>query len=832
MTIRNDATRHQVRAADRRRPRSVSARQGLALTDADLDLGAAAILARVEDADADMMGPRGRLLVRAPAGAFGASLASPGAAGVVFGGGWGWLGGWMIEAVEPFTLASQPHARSEAPPSAPYLLALKALLRHVDPVEEPALADPALGDAQAAGRTIVDWQVFALPLTGLTAPGCATIAGWLPWTRLITPSIGTMTVVPDPAPPTEDPCSLTPQGGYSRLENLLYRIEVHGGIPRSDHPDADGPRFGLAGLQVKMSRRNASVMARVAAVSGVDLTVSPPAPDPHNWFAPGAWAEIVGPDDDLDPRDALASERLHRVASASDERVRLAASAAPAAAALAARIAAQPGRWHLRLWDAMPDGAGVATASAPGLAAVSDPVPLGDGLSLRFGGGATATFRRGDSWTFAARADGSLDWPPGAFEPPHGPETRYAPLAVVSGGTAPVVEDCRLPFAALTDRVLHYRGGDGQSATPPPGGGFVTLGALLRVAVMRGRTPVVGARVEWSTPTGALPSRIAGQPVSAAVPVMLTTDADGLCAAPWSINAQHREAIHRIRAALADPADAATAQPVEFSATFRTAASVGYMPGACTLLNAAEDVQQALDILCANIGGARPDVLSLTRIDLHSRRGGVTPLIRDDLILNGLEVAPDAFDERIVIEMDGGPLLGAPEPFDPLLEVELDLPYPVTDPDRFFWIEIARQRRTATGAGGNVLPGMFGFQRVRLDGLVKLGDNVVSWEPTEPARAFLAAWRQHAFGYTATPGSLADLRGVGFSIPGPSRLLCRLRLRAAHVWAEDSRTGARIYLNAEHAGTSEAATRRELLLKSMDPQRIADLEMFLYLAIG
>jgi hypothetical protein len=74
---------------------------------------------------------------------------------------------------------------------------------------------------------------------------------------LAAPSSGTLTVVPDAAPPATDPCSLTPQGGYSRAENLLYRIEVHGGVPRADRPAADGPRFGMDGLKVKLSRRNA-----------------------------------------------------------------------------------------------------------------------------------------------------------------------------------------------------------------------------------------------------------------------------------------------------------------------------------------------------------------------------------------------------------------------------------------------------------------------------------------------------------------------------------------------------------------------------------------------
>ena len=63
-----------------------------------------------------------------------------------------------------------------------------------------------------------------------------------------------------------------------------------------------------------------------------------------------------------------------------------------------------------------------------------------------------AAFRRGDYWTCAARADGSIDWPSPAACPncqaPHGPEARYAPLAVADGpADRSEFEDCRIPFA-------------------------------------------------------------------------------------------------------------------------------------------------------------------------------------------------------------------------------------------------------------------------------------------------------------------------------------------------------------------------------------------------
>ena len=306
MTIRNDATRLRIRTAERRRARSVVGRQGQVLLDADLDQQAGHLLDRIETGSADELGSEGRLVV--PAGTNGFAItpaATPDACGI--GAGHGYLGGWMIENATGCTLADQPHPRSDTAPVAPVLLALKALVRHIDPVEDEALADPGLGDAQAAGRALVDWQVFPFAAASgwASGVGCATVAAEPEWQHAcIAPSTGTLAVIPDTVPPSTDPCSLAPQGGFTRGENLLYRIEVHNGKVRSDRPSADGPRFGLEGLQIKLSRRNASVMARITQVNGAVLTVEPAALDPLNWFAPGTYAEIVSVHDDVDPRDA------------------------------------------------------------------------------------------------------------------------------------------------------------------------------------------------------------------------------------------------------------------------------------------------------------------------------------------------------------------------------------------------------------------------------------------------------------------------------------------------------------------------------------------------
>jgi len=828
MTIRNDATRATVRPKDPRALRSVVARQGQVLLDADLDQQSREALHRVETETQDVLGSPGRLVVPAGSNAFAVTAAATPDA-CALGAGHGYLDGWLVEnTADAVLLSGQPHPRTETTPAPPFLIALKSLVRYVDPVEEPAFADPALGDAQASGRALVDWQAFPfVPAAGWGpgSPGCAVASAHPDWVALAAPSSGTLTVVPDAAPPSDDPCSLTPQGGYSRTENLLYRVEVHGGVPRADLSAADGPRFKMNGLRVKMSRRNASVLARVTAVDGTRITVAPPALDPLNWFAPGAYAEFVTAHDDLDPHDALAGERLFQVARATDTVVTVEAGAA----ALATRVKTSTQTWFLRLWDAVADGTGAATVKPSAAAAqTSDPVDLGDGLKVVFGTGALDTFRRGDHWTFAARADGTVDWPAGVAEPPHGPAVRYAPLAVVTEPAPTAPEDCRVPAAALTDRVLLYRGGDGQEVPVPAAGGFVALPATLQVAVMRGRAPVPGARVQWVLPTGAVATRVAGAPVDATHGVTTTTGSEGLTEVVWSLDSAQPGARHQVRAELLLPAGGTARGPgVTFTAAFRTAASTSYdAADACTLLAAATTVKDALDVLCANVTTVAPTpTLQLGAIQLRGP-GAVTELLKDPVILNGLEVPHTAFLDGILLatQLSGKAIKpeSAMRTFDPVVEVELDLPYPTTDADKIYWATVSTKQISRP----------FGFQRLRLEGSVAIEDAAapgVLWKPSDAAVVFLKTANLHRWGQQVTS---AAPKQAGWGGTDADTVLCRLRVRSAHVWAEDPNTKKRAYLNAEHLGTKAGSTDRELLVKERDPQRAADLEMFFYLKLG
>lgn len=833
MTMRNDATRLRIDAKEKRRARAVVSRQGQVLLDTDFDQQAIALLGRIETEAADVFDSAGRLVY--PAGTTGFQISASGNAGNFdIGAGHGYLDGWLIENPAVAKLSTQPHPRNPADTvTPPAIIGLKTLVRFIDPVEDPALADVALGDARASGRALVDWQIF--PLSGVPAgTDCASALALPDWMSLAAPSAGKMSVIKQAAGPSTDPCSLTPGGGYTRLENLLYRVEVHSGAVRSDFPSVDGPRFAIQQLKVKFSRTNASLMARVTLVAGSEITVEPASLDSRAWFAPGAYAEIVNVHDDVEPRPALANQRLFRVATATDDKIVL--DTAPGN--VTATGIATDGKWFLRLWDAFPNGDGLATVSGGPNSQVID---LGDGLSIQFHD-ANATFRRGDYWTFAARADGSVAWPetvPGTPDRmvPHGPETRYTVLAAVSGtAAAPIFENCSIPSFSLTDKFLFYRGGDGQSVFAGKGApAFVPLPQKLRVAVMRGETPVKGATVRWSAPAGAPDSRINGQPCTVAVSQPSTTDANGLVEVEWAIDRAQPLAAHKVQATLQLAPGKDLPDPIVFNAVFETGAHTAYVPGACEHLKNVDNVQEALDTLCEKID-AKPPVLTLKQIRLLSTRGAAIDLIREDakfrtdVILNGLmDVPPDAMAGGIRFGFDGEVANVEIMPFDPVVEIELDLPYPTTDMDRLYWIEAAR-----IPGGPPSITGPFGFQRMRLDGVVTRAAAAADlapgllWQPSQQAAMFLAGAEFHRFGQTIVAAD--QMKRAGWiGEPSASRILCRIRLRAPMIWTGKDRS--RAFLNAEHLGMNGSITKRELELGVRDPQAAADLDMFIYLKV-
>jgi Family of unknown function (DUF6519) len=332
------------------------------------------------------------------------------------------------------TYSTQPHWPEPDPLDPPVLgsrtdlVYLDVWQRHVTAVEDPDLLESALGGVDTGTRVQTVWQVRVLPDVG--SIDCDDdIAGWPP-----APSDGRLTNDTVPGPADDDPCVVPPGGGYTGIENRLYRVEVHQGtepgktetfkwsrengslaFPIDEFVDGGGPA-----TEVRLHRL------------GRDETLGLRADD---------WVEYV---DDATELAGLPG-RLVQIESVDElERVvTLSGAVGPAETALHPK---------LRRWDQPSDALAIVGGTR---------FALENGIEVEFAGD---DLRSGDYWVFAARtASGQIE--PLVEAPPRGIRHHYCRLALVTWeertttdtGTTEacilrsVAADCRVPFPPLTD---------------------------------------------------------------------------------------------------------------------------------------------------------------------------------------------------------------------------------------------------------------------------------------------------------------------------------------------------------------------------------------------
>ncbi|MFD2138153.1 DUF6519 domain-containing protein [Novosphingobium resinovorum] len=303
------------------------------------------------------------------------------------------------------------------------------------------------------------------------------------WTSFIQRPNGTIAARGKPADTEANPCAFPETAGYQRLENHLYRVEIH------------KPGTAGGGATFKWSRDNAAFATRWLESNGDTLTLAETGRDAVSGLSPGQWIELIDDDAELAGRPGT----LVRIVSLTGNRVRLDAPTADGPIAINS-FGRNP---KVRAWD------------SPGAVAITVPgtndgfLPLESGLEVAFlAGGA---YRSGDWWVIPARSGSGIDWPESSGVPaqqsPQGIEHAYARLAVLdcTGGAWTFVGDCRPLFPPLTRmRQLALLGGDGQEAMPDPTQPtrLCPLADLLRVGVFRGTTPVQNARVRFKVLTG------------------------------------------------------------------------------------------------------------------------------------------------------------------------------------------------------------------------------------------------------------------------------------------------------------------------------------------
>ena len=313
----------------------------------------------------------------------------------------------------------------------PFLIYLDVWLRDVTFLEDPDLVEKAVG-VDTTGRVQTVWQVKWLDVSGVQGVSCSTPDANLTaaWQNLLLPPGPRLTtgVVQSSA---GGPCCLTPNTGYTGLENQLYRVEIH--------------QPGSAGTATfKWSRDNASVATAVSGIAqgGTVLTVQSTGKDSVLRFSPNDWVEIT---DDFLELNGLPGE-LHQVTGVDNvaNTVTFATAVSLANFPVDATGLTDPSR-HTRLtrWDQggkvfQSDGVTVWVDLNAAGSSGDIPVPpagttllLENGVTVTFGLVPNArVFKSGDYWDFAARAtDGTVEFLSQA--PPRGIHHHYARLAVM-----------------------------------------------------------------------------------------------------------------------------------------------------------------------------------------------------------------------------------------------------------------------------------------------------------------------------------------------------------------------------------------------------------------
>ena len=372
----------------------------------------------------DVIGPSG-----APEGRAGFAISvTPGLVGTMrLSAGRYYVDGILCENEATIPITEQPHLPGFQLPREPgfYVVYLDVWQRHITALEDPEIREVALGGPDTATRVQTVWRVELERVDPADPedppPTCAQFGpGWQPREIPATPSFLRARTVPDPD--SDEPCIVPAQAGYRRLENQLYRVEIHDG---SDAPG--GPTF-------KWSQDNGIVVSRVVAIDGQTLTVSDPGRDRLSGFDAGQWVEISDETRALSGRPGV----LARLTSVTGSRLTVEEwpNGAPPT------LADHP---TVRRWD------------SPGAIAVGTGtwVPLEAGVEVELRG----PFRSGDYWTIPARTNiGDVLWPavPATGEPAaeerQGIRHHYCALAILSRSVLGwgFVSDCRRRFPVLT----------------------------------------------------------------------------------------------------------------------------------------------------------------------------------------------------------------------------------------------------------------------------------------------------------------------------------------------------------------------------------------------
>ncbi len=518
-----------------------------------------------------------------------------------------------------------------------YLAYLDVWQRHITALDIPLIREVALGGPDTATRTKTIWQVklFWLGEAGTNVNCLSTLERW---DGEVAPGSGQLAAQTNPGTQSADPCTLSPDAGYRRLENQLYRVEVH----------TEGAR-GTASF--KWSRDNGSIVTTWEGQDVNALRIGGIGRNQVLNFASDQWIELTD-----DTHELLGKPgTLVKVAKVEGDVLTI----DPSTANGPIDRTSFPLNPKVRRWD-LKKGGELKPTNA-------NWINLEDGVQVRFSAG---TYKSGDYWLIPARTaagqdSAGVEWPVDTardpkLQPPHGIKHHYSRLALLDfdGTKWTPVSDCRHVFSPITELTsLYYAGGDGQEAMPGH-----KLPQALRVRVANGQAPVINAKVRFSVLAEA---GTQGGTLSTSASV-LTTAPDGIAECDWTLG---RSGTQRVEAALLDDAgQPIPGQVIRFSANLSIAEEVWYDSQKCNYLRdrRASTVQAAIDELCqrkcrgacaVSVGkGGQYETLSeaLWSLLKDQRRDIWICLLPGDHELSGAQQAPEISGfENTHIEITG-----------------------------------------------------------------------------------------------------------------------------------------------------------------------------------
>jgi len=523
------------------------------------------------------------------------------AASLRIGAGRYYVQGQLCEWEVPGTLANQPDGGvPQRLPAGTHLVYLRAWQRHVSALEAPGIREVALGGPDTATRAQQVAQVRALPL-GAPPDNSAWHCGAdvAAWNALIQPPAARMAARAEPELATTGVCEIAASAGYRRLENQLYRVEIHA-------VDASGA------ATFKWSRENGSVAYAVlevridTAANRTTVRVAARGRDANLDLALHERVELIDDDAELQGR----AGQLFEYVQDGDDALELVLDGVPAGT-----LGQDPSRHPvLRRWDHTP----LTTGENALAVEEGEWLTLEDGVQVRFSPG--GSYRPGDYWEIPARTvTADVEWPRDddgqpVARPPAGVQDGWARLGLVTvdaNGLVGAITDCRDLFPPLTKMTqLLYVGGDGQATTPGD-----TLPEPLRVRVMRGALPVPGARVRFAVEAGA---GTVGNPLAASFDA--TCNAQGLAECPWRLGTAPAQ---RVRANLLTGGGSPVAEQVlVFAAAAATPSTGG---GGCEVtIGEGGNFPKLNSELLEKLLATRPSLCICFLPGTHQLEGGLT----------------------------------------------------------------------------------------------------------------------------------------------------------------------------------------------------------------